>query len=204
LATNLSAYFQQRRLVLGLRPGEVVRRMGYKSIVGTTNKVVLFEERGDIRPDLFDKLKAAFEIDDATVVRLIEEDRREFVERWNQWANQPIEPHLVVRAIPGVYMEQEIPHSLSSEIAEGVKTPEAMEQYAADFAKQFGKKVWLVLSRRLTIFFDENGTKRQVIEAAPGEMNGPYMQIGGCKQKFLFTGGMGMRPLTEPEECGPQ
>ena len=140
MSTNLSTYFRQRRLALGLRPGEVVCRMGYKSIAGTTNKIVLFEERGNVRPDLFEKLKAALEIDDATVERLIEQDHREFVQRWNVWADQPIEPHLVFRAMPGVYFRQEIPLSLSSKIAEGVETPEAMEEYAADFAKTFARR----------------------------------------------------------------
>jgi hypothetical protein len=65
-------------------------------------------------------------------------------------------------------------------------------------------KVWLVLSRRLSIFFDEDGTKRQVIEAAPGKFNGPYMHIEGSKQKFLFGGGLEMQPLTEPEPHGPK
>jgi hypothetical protein len=169
--------------------------MGYKSIAGTANKIVMFEERGDVRADLFEKLKGALGIDDATAERLVEEDRREFVEKWNEWASQPVGPHLVFRAIPGVFFEQEI--------ADGVETPEAMERYAADFAKRSGKKVWLVLSRRLTIFFDEEGVKKEVQEAAPGRCNGPYMCVGSSKRKFLFTGGFGARPLTEPEKHEP-
>ncbi len=58
MATTLSTYFRQQRFHLGLRPGDVARLMGYKSIVGTANKIVLFEERGDIRTDLFRKLAA--------------------------------------------------------------------------------------------------------------------------------------------------
>ena len=69
MATNLSSYCRQRRLALGLRPGQVARLMAYKSIVGAANKIVMFEERGDIRADLFEKLKAALGIDDATAER---------------------------------------------------------------------------------------------------------------------------------------
>ncbi len=195
MATKLSNYFRQQRIRLGLRPGDVARLMGYQSIVGAANKIVMFEERGDILTELFQKLAAALDIDETTLQRLIEQDRREFIERWNEWANQPIEPHLVFRAIPGVYFEQEI--------AEGVRTTEAMEQYAADFARRMHKKVWLVLSRRLTIYFDEDGMKH-VQEAVPGQCNSPYMCLGGSRQKFLFTGGMGMRPLNEPEQHGPK
>ena len=196
MATNLSTYFQQRRLQLGLRHGDVARLMGYRSIFGTANKIVTFEEKGDIRPDLFDKLKAALEIDDATVQRLIEDDRREFLERWNDWADKTIEPHLVFRAIPGVYFERPLP--------DGMRLADEMEQYASEWAKDRHMKVWLVLSRRRTIFFDEDGGKKQVQEAVPGHCNSPYMCLGGSKQKFLFTTGMAMRPLNEPEQHGPK
>ena len=196
MATNLSAHFKQQRLRLGLRVGDVARRMGYTRIVGTANKIVMFEEEGDIRAELFRKLAVALEIDEATINRLIEQDRREFVQRWNDWADQPIEPHLVFRAIPGVYFRQEI--------AEGVQTTEAMERYAAEFAKDRHMKVWLVLTRRRTIFFDEDGVKKHVQEAVPGHCNSPYMCLGGSKQKFLFTTGMAMRPLNEPEQHGPK
>ena len=125
---------------------------------------------------------------------LIEQDRREFIQQWNKWADQPIEPHMVVRVIPGVYFEKEIPPSLSSE---------AMERYAADYVRRTHKKVWLIVSRRLTIYFDEDGTKH-VQKAIPGRCNSPYMQLVGSKQKFIFTTGMEMKPLNEPEQHGPK
>jgi hypothetical protein len=156
----------------------------------------MFEERGDILTDLFQKLAAALEIDDTTIQRLLEQDRREFVQRWNEWANEPIKPHLVFRAIPGAYFEQEI--------AEGVRTRKAMEAYAAEFAKDRHMKVWLVLSRRLTIHFDEEGINKQVQEAAPGQCNSPYMCLGSSRTKFLFTPGMEMHLLNEPEQHGPK
>ena len=204
MATNLSNYFRQRRIRLGLRHGDLARLMGYKSVFGTANKIVMFEERGDILAEVFRKLAVALGIDETTIQRLIEQDRREFVQQWNKWADEPIEPHLVFRAIPGVYFEQEMPPSLSSEIAEGVRTAEAMERYAAEFAKDHHTKVWLVLSRRLTVHFDEDGTKKDVQKATPGQCNSPYMCLGGSRRKFLFTGGMEMRPLNEPEQHGPK
>ena len=128
---------------------------------------------------------------------LIEHNHQEFVQRWNDWADEPITPYLVVRVIPGVYFEEEIPPSLSSQ-----GTTEAMVQYAADYAKHMQKKVWLVLSRRLTIYFNEDGEKH-VQKAVLGRCNTPYMQLVGSKQKFRFTDGMAMRPLNEPEEHRP-
>ena len=195
MATHLSTYFRQQRIRLGLRHGDVARLMGYRSIVGAANKIACFEERGDVRADFFQKLAAALDIDEPTIQRLIEQDRREFVEQWNKWADEPITPHLVFRAIPGVYFEEEI--------AEGVRTAEAMERYAAEFAQDHHMKVWLVLTRRRTIYFNEGGEKH-VQKAVPGRCNSPYMCLGGSKQKFLFTASMGMRPLNEPEQHGPK
>ena len=42
-----------------------------------------------------------------------------------------------------------------------------------------------------------------MIETTLGEMNGPYMQLGGNRRRFLFTDGMGIKLLTEPEKHGP-
>ena len=65
MATNLSNYFREQRIQRGLRPGQVARLMGYKSVVGAANKIILFEERGDIQTELFRKLAVALEIDEA-------------------------------------------------------------------------------------------------------------------------------------------
>ena len=195
MATNLSTYFRQQRLQLGLRRGDVAQMMGYKSIIGTANKIVRFEKTGDIPADLFRKLATVLGIDEPTIQRLMEEDWCEFIERWNEWANQPVKPHLVIRAIPGVFIQQPLPS--------GMKLPDEMEQYAVEWARERHMKVWLVISRRRSIFFDEDGVKKADQEAAPGQMNSPYMQIGGSKQKFLFGGGLEMQPLDEPEPHGP-
>jgi len=193
MSTNLSRFFRERRIDLGLRPGDVARQMGYKSLPGACNKLIYFEERGDIPVALFRNLTVALRIDDETITRLIEQDRREYLAQWTAWANEPVEPEIVFRAIPGVFAGHPIPAQLH--------TTEEMEQYAQEFAIRNHKKTWLVLNRRLRVFFDETG-KKSVQEAAPGECNGPYMRLGSSKKRFLF-GGEGIMPITEPEKHGP-
>ncbi len=144
MTTNLSRFFQQRRLALGLRPGEVARRMGYKSLAGACNKIIYFEERGEIPATLLVKLAAVLGIDQSTIQELMEQDHRQFLEEWNRWADQPIEPYVVIRAIPGFMISKDIPPELT--------THEEMEHFAADIAERFTKKVWLVLSRRTSIY----------------------------------------------------
>jgi len=196
MATNLSAYFRQRRIDLGLRPGDVARRMGYTSLAGACNKLIMFEDRGDIHADLFVKLAAVLGVDQATIDTLIAEDRKQFLEAWEAWSNEPIEPEIIFRAIPGVFAGHQLPKHL--------KTTEEMEAYARDFAVKYHKKTWLVLSNKLRVYFNEEG-KRSVQEAAPGECNGPWMRLGRSRKKFLLGGSSGMEPrmVNEPERRGP-
>jgi hypothetical protein len=194
MSTNLSRYFRQRRAELGLRHGEVARRMGYTSVVGAANKVVYFEQRGDIPAELFTKLATVLGIDNDTIEQLVEQDRREHLEAWAAWANEPITPHLAVRCIPAVFATCQIPPELT--------TTEEMEQFAQEFARKQQKKTWLVLSRKLRVYFDEDGSRRGAQEAAPGEIAGPWMRLKGSRKMFLF-GGSGIVPINEPEKHGP-
>jgi hypothetical protein len=196
MATSLSAYFRQRRVDLGLRPGDVARRMGYQSLAGACNKIILFEDRGDIHADLFAKLAAVLGVDQGTIDRLIAQDRREFLEAWTAWANDPIEPEIIFRAIPGVFAGHQLPKHL--------KTTEEMETYARDFAVKYHKKTWLVLSNKLRVYFNEEG-RRSVQEATPGQCNGPWMRLGRSQKKFTLGGSSGMEPrmVNEPEKREP-
>ncbi len=192
VATNLSRFFRERRIDLGLRHGDVARQLGYKSLPGVCNKIVMFEERGDILAAVFTKLAVALGIDDEKIKALVEQDRKQYMEEWIAWANVPVEPEIVFRAIPGVFAGHPIPAHLH--------TTEEMEQYAQEFATKYHKKTWLVLSRKLRVYFDEDGTK-SVQESAPGEINGPWMRLQGSRKTFLF-GGDGIVPITEPQKHG--
>ncbi len=193
MSTHLSRFFRQRRIELGLRYGDLARQLGYKSLPGVCNKIVMFEERGDILAAVFNKLAAVLGIDAETIERLVELDRRAYLQAWTAWANEPMEPEIVFRAIPGVFAGHPIPAHLH--------TTEEMEAYTQEFAAKYHKKTWLVLSRKLRVYFDEDGMK-SVQESAPGEINGPWMRLGSSRKTFLF-GGDGIVPITEPQKHGP-
>ena len=158
MSTHLSRFFRERRIELGLRYGDVARRMGYRSLHGACNKLIYFEERGDIPVALFRKLAVALGIDDQKIKGLVSTDRREYLAQWTAWANEPVKPEIVFRAIPGVFAGHPIPEHLT--------TTEEMEAYTQEFAKKYHKKTWLVISRRLRIYFDEDGSRRGAQEAA--------------------------------------
>lgn len=198
MATNLSTFCRQRRLAVGLRPGDVARRMGYKSIPGTANKIVLFEERGDIRADLFEKLKVVLEIDDATAERLIQQDQEEYITAWWAWANQPV-PWVVYRKDVPLFMP---PWPVPAEIT----TQEGAEAWACQFAIDNHAPVSLYLSRRISVWIGREGKITSRHEASPGEVTVPYLQLNGDGAKFRFApngAGLSIETVHFPEQHGP-
>lgn len=198
MSTHLSRFFKERRLAKGLRVSELARHCGYKNLSKGSRRINDFEASGGIDERLFVKLANILEVDEETISRLAEQDQAEFLRNWNEWADEPVEPCVVVRAIPGCMVSPKIPP--------GVTTQEEMEAFASRIAEQHTKKVWLVLSRRVSIYFNESAAARRVIHAKPGQSNCPYMTLKGSKKKFLFTGGgnsLGVKPLNEPEQHGP-
>jgi len=199
MATNLSNHFWQQRIALGLRPGQVAQLLGYRSLVGAANKIVRFEQTGDIESRFFRQLAAALGVHKATIQRLVEEDRREFVQRWNEWANQPVRPHLIAEMLPGYYMAHYFP--------EGVTTPYEMEKHAAGLAEEFHQKTWLVFSRKLTVYFDEGGHRRAIQEAAPGEPTQPFRLLQRSERRSIFTtdgDDIDIRSMRWPHKRGPR
>jgi transcriptional regulator with XRE-family HTH domain len=123
MQSKLAEHFRKTRLSKGLRVGHLARLVGYNNVSKGANRINKFEGGGDIQAQLLLKLADVLGIDRQTVDRLIEEDRRQFFEEWNAWANEPIHPYVVVRAMAEIYC----PHDLPEEI----QSVEEAEAYAA-------------------------------------------------------------------------
>lgn len=171
MSTRLSRFFEQQRIGKGLKPGQVADLIGYTNISKGGSRICSFEQTGSVSKELFEKLAAFFLIETEAIEKLVEDDRRDFFRKWLAWANEPIQPHLVVRLIAAVYSRRE----LSPDIG----TIEEAEVWAAAVARESRLKCCLVWSRRLSIWFDETGRIVGRTEAAPGEVNVPWMRIGG-------------------------
>ena len=59
-----------------------------------------------------------------------------------------------------------------------------MEQFASDMAKKQRMKVCLVVSRRLRIWFNEDGEQYAETQDSFQKSYAPYMQMGGKKCLF--------------------
>jgi len=174
MSTHLSRHFEQARLAKGLKPGQLALLIG-KNISKIGNRIRQFELTGDISKELFEKLVAALGIDAAIIERLVEQDRREFFEEWLAWVNEPITPYLVERLIAAVYRRVPLPPE--------IKTQEQAEAWAAAFTMESKRKCCLVWSRRISVWFDVDGTFFRS-EAVPGEPNVPWIKIGGKTFNF--------------------
>lgn len=194
MRSQLAQHFQSIREQNGLSLAQLSRMIGYTNATKGCNKILKFEQRGEIHADLLRKLADALGIADSTIDALIEEDRQRFFKLWNEWANQPIQPHLVIRWIPAVYQ--------SKELSESVKTLEEAERVAAETARHWRKRVCLVWSRRQSVWLDEEGKITTRTEAAPGVANVPTMRLKGGKRHFVLdhpaAGGMILRIVNWP------
>lgn len=193
MSTNLSRFFEQARLARGLKPGQVAQLCGSSNVSKVGSRIRVFELSGQISKEPFEKLVAALGIDADTIEKLVEQDRREFFEEWLQWVNQPIQRFLVVRIMSAIYSQRPLPIEINNQ--------EEAEAWAASVAREIKKRCCLVWSRRISIWFTEDGTVVDRTEGVPGEPNVPWVRIGG--RTFLFGDDLGSTtPVDWPKKPG--
>jgi hypothetical protein len=185
MTTHLAEYFAHQRWKKGLSLQQVARLLGYRNLNKGVRRVLTFEQSGEIDDPLFQKLAAMLEVDQATVNRLLQADLGD----WTRWANEPIKPYLVVRLMPAIYSHVELPDE--------VQSVEDAERYASEVARERRLRVCLVLSRRVSVYFGDDGSFQYASEAVPsGGPNEPYTVIGGRKcQSRLLDRGIALREV---------
>jgi transcriptional regulator with XRE-family HTH domain len=175
---NLSSHFKAQRLARSLNLGDLARLVGYRNIGKGMNRILRFEREDIVKEDLLLKIAGALGIDWATVEQLADQDRQEHIQAWNKWADEPVPMELVIRLMPAIYSPRPLPAEIT--------TPEAAEVFACDLARQLHKKICLVVSRRKSVWINEDGIVENRTEASPFRgPNMPWMQIKGGR-RFLF------------------
>jgi len=178
MASRLGAFFKHKRIENNLTLGQIARLVGYTSVAGGCNKITRFERTGQVHDDLLAKLANVLDIDSTTISTLIDADRQESLRNWWKWINEPIEPHVIVRLMAAVYLYHPLPDDL-----QGVRDA---EEYASHLSRLKRKRCCLVVSRRYSVWFDEEGKVECRTEAIPGEPNAPYMRLGRGRRPFLL------------------
>jgi transcriptional regulator with XRE-family HTH domain len=186
--SNLGTLFRNRRVERGLTTGQLARLVGYRNLTRGCNRIHKFESGGKVSPDLLARLALALEVTPDEIRSPLSEDYRE----WLAWANEPMRPYTVIRHLACVYQRIELP--------DDALDPEAAEVFAARLARERKRMVCLVLNRRLSIGFDATGNEYQRLEATPEMPCEPYVEIGGRRCLFNFSGDESVRPIVPPDE----
>ena len=105
-------------------------------------------------------------------------EQTEWLRRWNDWVSQPIKPYLVVRIMSGFYVRQDLPS--------GIETEDDIRRCASSVAKRLNRKLCLVMSRRTSMWYLEDGTCEKITEAQPGVPNVPTMRFSGSDRNVTF------------------
>jgi len=196
LSRHLAALRQQR----DLRPAHLAARLGASNLSKVGSLIRAFELGEPISDHWLEKLIAELQPDPAELRRCLELDQAEALEQlereriaWEAWADEPIEPFLTIRYIPGVYGVKEVPKAFctpreSAEDREWAR--ERAENWAAAELRRFRAKGFLSWSRRERTWFDQFGVnhdRRQV--TFESRNTGAWMQVSGSQQRFLLGSG---------------
>jgi transcriptional regulator with XRE-family HTH domain len=125
MINNLGNFFHDQRVSQGLSLGELARQVGYRNVSKGSNKICRFEREGLVTEDLLAALADALGIDLQTVERLIEQDRQEHLQAWEEWVSEPVPMQLIVRYMAAVYGRVKLP--------EEITTPEQAEVFACNY-----------------------------------------------------------------------
>ena len=138
--TYVSRYLANLRVDRKLKPGQLASIMQASNISKIGSLIRQFELTGEISQYWFKKLIKALNPPKDALQKCIKQDqeahRKEIEEqkkKWNQWADNPIDPYLTIRYIPAVYVTKSIPTSFTS-------TREDAEWWCSNELKKFGAK----------------------------------------------------------------
>ncbi len=168
--SHLGQLIRRQREAQGLSRPELARLLGYRNINRGCRRIVQLENCGDTSKALWAKVTEALDFDDGSTARAVERDRTEYEAEWAAWADHPVPMHLSIKWFPGFYAG----HPLPPEVADD---PALAEKFACRVAKEEGRLVCLTVSRRLSVWIDDEGEVFSRQQVQPGEHSGPQMRL---------------------------
>ena len=132
-------------------------------------RIIDLEREGKIHPEILMKIISTLKLDKDIVNELIHKDKEEYEKAFEKWVNEPTSMYYTIRMMPTIYLSYDLPTNIKSE-------EEAID-YVSAVAREKRKLCWLNLSRKITVFINELVEVIGRIEAAPFELNLPYMGI---------------------------
>jgi transcriptional regulator with XRE-family HTH domain len=160
----LGKLLADKRKEKGISKGQLAKNIGYSNISKGARKINELEN-GKMIEQVFNSITDSLNIPNDEIRQAIDRDKTEF----DKWLNEPVHMKLVLRLMPAVYANQELP--------EDIKTEAQAKEYAERLAKRTKRKACLVLNRRWSYWISESGkgVMRETTFNYP--VNYPYMYI---------------------------
>ncbi len=161
---------------------EVARRLGYTNISKACRRVLAVERDGVADGGFLRRLAGVLGVSEGVVVYLTRQDRLAYLRAWEEWADQPTPIRVVLRAVPGFMVGVNLPDDIT--------TADAATAFAQAYAARLQKKVFVTVSRRVSVGITEYGSLNGRFYTRPDTDPCPLVSAG--RQKFLFrTTGFG-------------
>jgi transcriptional regulator with XRE-family HTH domain len=162
---------RRARKAMDITRGKLAAEIGYKNIAKGSRRIYQAECGECASQMLVRNLVDYLGIDEVAIRKAIAEDEAEYLENWDRWADTPIRPYLVLRAMACVYFSKELPEDIAD-----LEQAEAWASTALQLRHMSGCLVW---TRRLSVWFNADGSVDQRTSAKPDVPNEPWMEIGG-------------------------
>jgi hypothetical protein len=162
--------------------GDLARRLlgetpSQRQISKMSMRLVALEREARWSVELLERVMAILQLDPVVVSQMMERQRREELAEWEAWIAEPIEPQLICKIMPGIWLSRPLPETITT------------EEQAIEYAREFSKKAATVVlqwERRASHWFSA-GEYQGRREARPDRMGTPFMTVGG--QPFLLRSG---------------
>ena len=112
-------------------------------------RIIDLEREGIVNPEVLEKIIDALNLYKEYIDQKIQQDKEQQQKEFEEWVKTPIRWQLIIRWMPAVYGERNIPGY--------IKTEDEAIKYASSVAIEYKSMIWLVLSRKVNIHIDENG-----------------------------------------------
>jgi len=175
--SHLGRYVQQRREALGHRRVDLARSIGYRNEAKGCRRITALEEQGQCDEMLWQKVSAALQLNEDDVRQALDRDW----EAYQAWLDEPVPMQVILRLMPAIYVPVPLP-------PEAANDPAKAEAFACEVARTRKMRVCLAVSRRLSVWINEQGEVYSRTEARDRMPNVPYSQIGNKKFWFRFGG----------------
>ena len=188
MRSRLGQYTRNARQQQRLTPQDLARRLGYAPARRNkgARRIQTIEKSGLEDPRFIRRVFDELDLDVHTAERLAREDETARKREWEQWADEPIKPFLIVRYGPHWFTH------IKRDVPEYISTLDEAEDWVSEFVLNENRErerpvtARLVWSRRLHLWFDASGdVMKRDVQTYETHSALPHGRINN--KAFIFT-----------------